>query len=129
VPVAMIANEALYQLFLEQRYQESQQVIESAGADLEQTAQRMEQAAAQVDGEEAEGFLESLSRSLGNTRNALNFSQRVENVKRRAADVIEHLIQLSVVFVLQTGVLPIAFLWVFLQLFKQIFRANSGRKD
>jgi hypothetical protein len=52
----------------------------------------------------------------------------LENVKRRAADVIEHLIQLSVVFVLQTGILPIAFLWVFLQLLKQIFRSNVGKR-
>lgn len=127
VPVAMIANEALYQLFLEQRYQQSQQVIESAGADLERTAQRMEQAAAQAEGEEgAQGFLDAIGRGLSNTREALNFSQRLENVKRRAADVIEHLIQLSVVFVLQTGILPIAFLWVFLQLFKQIFRTSAG---
>jgi hypothetical protein len=129
VPVAMIANEALYQLFLEQRYQQSQQVIESAGAELEQTAQRLEQVAAQAEGDaEAEGFLESIGRSLSSTRNALNFRERLENVKRRAADVIEHLIQLSVVFVLQTGILPIAFLWVFLQLFKQIFRSNVGKR-
>jgi len=125
VPVAMIANEALYQLFLEQRYEQSQQVIETAGADLERTAQRMEQAAAQAETEEsAESFLDAIGRGLSSTREALNFSQRLENVKRRAADVIEHLIQLSVVFVLQTGILPIAFLWVFLQLFKQIFRSN-----
>ena len=128
VPVAMIANEALYQLFLEQRYEQSQQVIESAGADLERTAQRMEQAAAEAEGEEgAQSFLDAIGRGLSSTREALNFSQRLDNVKRRAADVIEHLIQLSVVFVLQTGILPIAFLWVFLQLFKQIFRSNVGR--
>ncbi len=36
--------------------------------------------------------------------------------------MIEHLIQLSVVFILQTGILPIAFLWVFLQLVKWLFR-------
>jgi hypothetical protein len=29
---------------------------------------------------------------------------------------------LSVVFILQTAILPIAFLWIFLQIFKQLFR-------
>jgi hypothetical protein len=43
--------------------------------------------------------------------------------------VIEHLIQLSVVFVLQTAILPIAFLWLFLQLGKQIFRQALRKKD
>jgi hypothetical protein len=46
-------------------------------------------------------------------------------LKERAAEVVEHLIQLSVVFVLQTGILPIAFLWIFLQLLKQVFRKKD----
>lgn len=131
VPVAMIANEALYQLFLEERYQQSQQVIETAGAELEQTTARMEQAAAAAElgpGQE-EGILESLRRGLSGTRDALDFGERVEAIKQRAGEVIQHLIQLSVVFVLQTGILPIAFLWVFLQVCKQIFRAGLGEKD
>ena len=35
---------------------------------------------------------------------------------------IEHLIQLSVVFILQTGILPLMFLWIFLQMGKWLFR-------
>lgn len=118
VPVAMIANEALYHLFLESRYVESAQVIESAGEQLERTVERAEQGG-QAEGEEP-GFLESLSRSLSGTREALDFSERLERISARAAEVIEHLIQLSVVFVLQTGILPILFLWIFLQLIKRV---------
>jgi len=121
VPVAIIANEALYHLFLEARYLESTQVIETAGADLEPP-----DGAAEVDpSAEEPGMLESLGRGFGSTREALNFRERLESIRERAADLIEHLIQLSVVFVLQTGILPIAFLWVFLQLFKQLFRKNN----
>lgn len=130
VPVAMIANEALYQLFLEERYQQSQQVIETAGAELERTAGRMEEAAAAAEAEAAEeGILESLRRGLSGTRDALDFGERLDAIRQRAGEVIHHLIQLSVVFVLQTGILPIAFLWVFLQLCKQIFRANAGNRN
>ena len=123
VPVAMIANEALYHLFLESRYLESAQVIESAGEQLEKTVERAETGVAAE--EEEPGLLESIGRSLNGTREALNFSERLESIRARAAEVIEHLIQLSVVFVLQTGILPIAFLWIFLQLFKQIFRFKN----
>lgn len=123
VPVAMIANEALYHLFLESRYLESAQVIESAGEQLEKTVERAETGATAE--EEEPGLLESIGRSLNGTREALNFSERLESIRARAAEVIEHLIQLSVVFVLQTGILPIAFLWIFLQLFKQIFRFKN----
>jgi len=120
VPVAMIANEALYHLFLEARYEESAEVIESAGEQLESSVERAEQGAA-ADEEEEPGFLESIGRSLNGTREALDFSERLDLIRARAAEVIEHLIQLSVVFVLQTGILPIAFLWIFLQLLKRLF--------
>jgi len=117
VPVAMIANEALYHLFLEARYVESAEVIESAGEQMERVVEHAEEAEA-----ESPGLLESLGRSLSGTREALDFGQRLEHMQERAAEVIRHVIQLSVVFVLQTGILPVAFLWIFLQLFKQLFR-------
>jgi len=123
VPVAIIANEALYELFLEQRYVESAEVIESAGEQLERSVEQ----AGETGSAEPEdlGWLESLGRSLSGTREALDFGQRLERIQARAAEVIEHLIQLSVVFVLQTGILPIAFLWVFLQVLKQLFRTKK----
>jgi hypothetical protein len=126
VPLTMISNEALYRLFLEDRYLESSHVVESAGEQMErvveQAAERQGEGA-QVDGAEP-GFFESIGRSLSGAGEALDFNQRLERMQERAAEVIEHLIQLSVVFVLQTAILPIAFLWIFLQLLKQIFRKN-----
>ena len=120
VPVAMIANEAMYHLFLESRYVESAEVIESAGEQMQSVAEQVDKASGEAGAEP--GFLESLGRSLSGAGQALDFSERLDRMRERAAEVIEHLIQLSVVFVLQTGVLPIAFLWIFLQLFKQVFR-------
>jgi len=127
VPLAMISNEVLYDLFLEDRYVESSQVVESAGEQMErvveQAADRRQEDAAAEDA--APGFFESLGRSLSGAGETLDFTQRLERMKERAAEVVEHLIQLSVVFVLQTGILPIAFLWIFLQLLKQVFRKKD----
>jgi len=119
VPVAMIANEGLYRLFLETRFEESTQVIESAGSEIRE----INSSDTFITTEEAEaGMLDSLEKMYESTLNSLDFHNKVESIANRTSDVIEHLIQLSVVFILQTGILPIAFLWVFLQLFKQIFR-------
>lgn len=119
VPAAMIANEGLYRLFLESRYLESTQVIESAGAEIMDAE---ESAVREQGGSAEESLFEAMSRTFDSTQNSVNFKQRVARIKARAAEVIEHMIQLSVVFILQTGILPIAFLWIFLQLFKQLFR-------
>ena len=122
VPMTLIANEGLYRLFLETRYVESTQVIEIAGSEITQvsaheTENRVEEAESSM--------LDSLGRMMEHTRNSLNFKQKVAYIGEKASDLIEHLIQLSVVFILQTGILPIAFLWIFLQLFKQIFRIKN----
>jgi hypothetical protein len=76
-------------------------------------------------GDEDLGLLESLGRTFDNTRQFLDLNQKVAFIKTRAAELIEHLIQLSVVFILQTGILPIAFLWVFLQLFRQLLQNKN----
>jgi len=122
VPLTLIVNEGLYRLFLETRYVESTQVIETTGSEITQV--NADETESRV--EEAEsGILDSLGRMMEHTRNSLNFKQKVAHIGEKASDLIEHLIQLSVVFILQTGILPIASLWIFLQLFKQIFRINN----
>lgn len=121
VPVAMIANEGLYRLFLEDRFVESTQVIETAGSEISEASREDAGAAAP---EAGEGVLDSLGQMLDSTRKSLNLREKVDYISERATDLIEHLIQLGVVFILQTGILPIAFLWIFLQLFKQLFRVK-----
>jgi len=122
VPLALIANEALYDLFLESRYLESTQQIQAAGTDIEKVGARpvIEETDDQT------GLFEMLDRVLDNTLETLDIRQRLEYIQERASDLIEHLIQLCVVFILQTGILPIAFLWLFLQLFRQLFRAGNS---
>ena len=122
VPVAMIANEGLYRLFLEARYVESTQVIETAGSEIQEANANEEG----VEVEEVESsMLDSLGRMLESTRNSMDIKQKLTYIGERASDLIEHLIQLSVVFILQTGILPIAFLWIFLQICKQLFRTSD----
>ena len=122
VPVAMIANEGLYRLFLEAKYVESTQVIETAGSEIQEASANEE--GAEVEEVES-SMLDSLGRMLESTRNSIDFKQKLAYIGERASDLIEHLIQLSVVFILQTGILPIAFLWIFLQIFKQLFRTSD----
>jgi hypothetical protein len=127
VPVSLLANEALYVLFLQARYDESAQLIEDAGRDLQENS-AVPQAGESTGGEEEMGLLQSFNRALSSTAETVNFSRRLEQLKERAAELIEHLIQLSVVFILQTGVLPLAFLWILINLLRRLlsFGAAEG---
>lgn len=121
VPLTLLANEALYRLFLEPRYQQSTEVVSLAGDEIEHLGSG-EDASAGSPGPGIGGMFESLGQAMDRTREALEFGEKVERIKARAAEIVQHLIQLSVVFIIQTGILPLAFLWIFLQLAKRVFR-------
>ena len=120
VPVMLIANDLLYQQFLEPRYQQSTEIITAAGKELEQLS--AETSVEQAENPDA-GMLDALSRAWSSTVDTMDLSGRLDRMQARAGEVIEHLIQLSVVFILQTGLLPVAFLWVFLEVIKRLFRS------
>ena len=122
VPVMLLANDLLYQQFLESRYQQSTEVITDAGREFEQLSADAEAQQAQ---NPDVGMLDSISRAWSSTVDSVDLSGRLKRMQSRAGEVIEHLIQLSVVFVLQTGLLPVAFLWIFLQLFKRLFKSSQ----
>ncbi len=124
VPLTLVANEAIYDLFLESRYAESTEVIQAAGNEIEAIS---ESAVAEAEPESVEeGMLDSLLNPLREVWNEASagagLAERVAAIQARAGALIEHIIQLSVVFVLQTGLLPVAFLWLFLQLARWLLR-------
>jgi len=127
VPVMLIANDFLYQQFLEARYEQSTGVVAEAGRELEQIQAEVKAESEKEDGDT--GMLDTLTRAWNNTVDAMDLSGKLARIKTRAAEVIEHLIQLSVVFVLQTALLPVAFLWLFTQAIKRFFRPLSLRRD
>ncbi len=126
VPVMLIANDLLYQQFLEQRYQQSTEVIALAGKELEQL---QEESKPEDVHEDDRGVLDSIANAWSRTVDTVDLSGRLERMQQHAGEVIEHLVQLSVVFILQTGLLPVAFLWVFLEVLKRLFRSVKTRQD
>jgi hypothetical protein len=126
VPVMLIANDLLYQQFLEQRYQQSTEIVTEAGKDLEQI-----RAETNLDNTQDDdvSMLDSITRAWSSTVDTVDLSGRLKRIQTRAAEVIEHLIQLSVVFVLQTALLPVAFLWFFTQVLKRLFRPMNFKTD
>ncbi len=127
VPIALIANEAVYHVLLESRYLGSTQELESAG----QAIERIESGAgfaSDANGPVGANQGQSIfGKAIESTRKALDFEQRLNDLKIRSEDLVEHLIQLSVVFILQTGVLPLLFLWIVLSLFRFILRFHPFR--
>lgn len=126
VPVMLIANDLLYQQFLEERYQQSTEVITEAGRELEQLS---EDANVENTGDDEAGMLSSITRAWSSTVDSIDLSGRLQRMQAQASQVIEHIVQLSVVFILQTALLPVAFLWFFAQVVKRLFRPVKLKAD
>lgn len=128
IPLIAIGNEILYSVFLEPQYNTSR-------AQLEQTVEvigdlNRQSAPAPAQGP-ASSWLDSAKRAYESAADAVNVERRIEAFKRAAADVSEHAINLIVVFVLQTILFPLLFLWLMAQAVKAVVRARFGfeRRD
>ena len=126
VPLALIGNETVYELFLESRYLNSATELESTGAELENVSNQSDSQTEITNGGEGGERASIFSRFFESARNTLDFEQKLQFLQQKSASVIEHLIQLSVVFILQTGVLPLIFLWVLMNLFSQLLRSAKS---
>ncbi len=66
-------------------------------------------------------MLDTITRAWSSTVETVDLSGKLQRLQARAAELVEHLVQLSVVFILQTVLLPAAFLWAFLLVIKRLF--------
>ncbi len=127
VPVALIANEAVYRLFLESRYLSSTQELESAGKAIE-GIESGKGSGSDSNGRAPTSATQSIfGKAFEGARKTLDFEQRLKDIKNRTGNMIEHLVQLSVVFILQTGILPLLFLWMLLSIFRSILQIRPFR--
>ena len=121
IPVVGVAGNTIDGLFLEARYEESIQAAKeiNESVDLDDITGGNLSAEAR---EEA-GFFDKF-RQMTDTA---ALKAKFEAVKEKLADLVPRLIDLIVVFMIQTILLPLIVLWIMVYLFKQIGGSFSER--
>jgi hypothetical protein len=124
IPMMAITSEGFYKLFLEPEYLEST-------SHLKQTKETIgkinEQSQVTEQGGQASTWYENLMRSYESTLDSLNIDKRVNVLMQLVENVTDHTINLIVVFTMQTILFPLLFLWLALQLIKNIIRMGGHR--
>ncbi|MCB1715588.1 MAG: hypothetical protein KDK04_21320 [Candidatus Competibacteraceae bacterium] len=119
VPLMAISSEWVFDEFLQPQYQE-------ATAELEATAQnigRINQAAQEaITGQEDPSLLDKAKRFYQSAASTFDIDGRIEQYKAAATETSQYAINLVVVFVFQTIVFPMLFLWLLWQLSKSLLR-------
>ena len=107
MPLMVVLNHAIYDHFMAEDYAAATGAIEKANRELE-SIQAEQQAKPAAD----EGWLDSLSKWLDSTAQTFDVADRMQALKNRLGELTEHLLKLAAVFVLQSLLLPLLFLWL-----------------
>ena len=121
IPLGSLANDWVYKQFLEPRFEESSQQLEVASDRIREISTRQAQ---------TETTPESLTDRAKNFYNSMtskfDFDGMLEDYRKSAENVSEHAVNLIVVFVLQTVLFPLLFLYLIYRLFKSVIRPSRG---
>jgi len=115
IPVGSLANDWVYKQFLQPQYEQSSEQLEIASTRIREISARQTQA------EKNDGSLKERARSLYNSMTAkFDFDGMLNDYKDSAENVSEHAVSLIVVFMLQTVVFPLLFLYLIYRLFRSV---------
>ncbi len=107
VPVVALGSELLFSTFLQQQYESSTQGIGEARDEIGGINRGSGMAALPQE----QSLLGRAKEWYRSTLANIDFEQTIQQYQQAAANVSEHLIELIVIFVLQTVVLPLLFIW------------------
>lgn len=110
VPVAAIANEAVFDLFLEPGYQVANRYLETAARELGSEAKHIDPAGEPADAEQS--LLEALGEFYQAAKNRADVSAKIESLRNAANKTAEEMIYLIALFMVQTLLLPLLFAWL-----------------
>lgn len=117
IPAVAVATEGVFKLFLEEQYTASTQRIEQTTENIARINRRAESERPDMG---YESLLERAQRMVDSAVSTMDVQGYIERYKSAASDASEHAINLIVIFVLQTMLLPLLFLWVLVRLFKNL---------
>ncbi|MGF1644461.1 MAG: hypothetical protein ACFCUJ_12495 [Thiotrichales bacterium] len=113
IPVFAMVSETIYDAFLQPEYESALTSLRHVSLQLEEIAPLSLPMTAAPDSDES--LLDRARNWLGTATDSLRLGDRVEAYKTALSDASEHTVSLIVVFVLQTALLPLVFLWLLMR--------------
>lgn len=118
IPIMAITSDGLYKAFLEQTYTISRDHLEKS----ETTITNLSKDNQQINNEAIDkSWYERLSNSINDAIDSIDVNTRVEQLEKEAEDLTKHIINLIVVFTMQTILFPLIFIWLAMKLIKANF--------
>lgn len=113
VPILILGTGLISDVFLNEELNEATAALEATSTEIEQIGE-VESASPSAD----ESLMDRLGSMLDDSLRSLNATERLDQLKDTASNAAEHIINLIVIFVLQTILLPLAIFWLLLEIVK-----------
>ena len=121
VPIAALSSEYIYNKFLEPEYNASLDQLKNTSSRLNELNEETQKQKLSDQGEIS--FLEGMRNYLSEATN-FKIQARIDAFKTAADNISEYTISLIVVFVIQTILLPLLFLWLTIKLLKWVLMCS-----
>jgi len=115
VPFLIVGSNLVFDTFLAAEQAAATEALETTRVEIE--ALNGDSAPALV---EDQSLAERLGAMLDDSLRSMDVSARLEALKERVSNASEHIVNLIVIFLLQTVILPLVFVWVFVELLKAL---------
>ena len=117
LPVLIIGTHIVFNTFLANEHDAATTILEATSSEIEEISQQ--EFATDSDPTEM-GLIDRLGEMWSSSVAQLDVSGRIERLKDSASNASEQIVRLIVIFVMQTIILPLAFLWLFVEGLKGI---------
>ena len=126
IPVMAIASEGLYLFFLEPEYVESNSQL----AETKETIHQINQKSRNNSRKSGElSWFERLGNNFQSVFDSIQIDQHMESMQNAVENLTENTIRLIVVFVVQTILFPLFFLWMAVKLLQWVLRLQFTKNS
>lgn len=115
IPLLVIGTNLVSDTFLTPQQAEATAALEVTGKAIREANVEIE-----TPPSDDQSFMDRLNSVIDESLASVNISDRLANLQENASKAAEHIVDLIVLFVLQTIILPLAFLWLLVQMLKGI---------
>jgi hypothetical protein len=115
VPILIVGTTLISDAFLTPEQEAATAILETTTASIEELNEET-QAASTTD----QSLMDRLGEMIDDSLESMQVRERLAQLKESAAKATEHIVSLIAIFVLQTIILPLVFLWLFVEGLKAI---------
>ena len=128
VPVPIVGTTVISDAFLAPEQEAATAILRDTTAEIEQINEEAQPASA-----DEQSLMDRLGEMIDDSLESMQVGDRLKELKESASNAAEHIVSLIAIFVLQTILLPLLFLWLFIEGLKgiasrstRLFQAGGG---